>query len=317
MAKISMGIASSHGPSIQNPVEHWQTYAEKDARDTRFDYAALLKRAPPGLEKEIALSVQRDRHTAAQAALTRIAASINAAKPDVIVIVTNAHMVSSTAPKPVFSILRAASFGVSEFNGGTFEDSSRSQKVTNSVMPGHPGLANHLLRGLVENDFDVACIDKLPDGEVLDEAFGFCYKWLFPNLQIPVVPIYLSRDLPNQPTPSRCIDFGRQLGSLISSYEEGLKVAVIASGGLSHQIVDEETDRFVLDCLSERDWEKLRNLSIARLNAAPGTPETLNWLCVAAAMDPLKMDLINYLPCYRSLASTGHGVAFAEWHADD
>jgi 3-O-methylgallate 3,4-dioxygenase len=50
-----------------------------------------------------------------------------------------------------------------------------------------------------------------------------------------------------------------------------------------------------------------------RLNRAPGTPEILNWIAVAAAMAPETMTLVEYLPCYRSLAGTGHGVTFGYW----
>jgi 3-O-methylgallate 3,4-dioxygenase len=57
----------------------------------------------------------------------------------------------------------------------------------------------------------------------------------------------------------------------------------------------------------------LRNLPRAQLNRAPGTPEILNWIAVAAAMSPVKMTLVDYLPCYRSAAGTGHGVTFGYW----
>jgi len=30
-------------------------------------------------------------------------------------------------------------------------------------------------------------------------------------------------------------------------------------------------------------------------------------------MDPVGMALVDYVPCYRSLAGTGHGVTFGYW----
>jgi hypothetical protein len=65
--------------------------------------------------------------------------------------------------------------------------------------------------------------------------------------------------------------------------------------------------------LTEGDADVLRSLPRARLNRAPGTPEILNWVTVAAAMAPSRMQLVDYLPCYRSLAGTGHGVTFGYW----
>jgi 3-O-methylgallate 3,4-dioxygenase len=53
--------------------------------------------------------------------------------------------------------------------------------------------------------------------------------------------------------------------------------------------------------------------SRAQLNRSPGTPEILNWITVAAAMAPATMTLVDYLPCYRSLAGTGHGITFGFW----
>jgi hypothetical protein len=87
----------------------------------------------------------------------------------------------------------------------------------------------------------------------------------------------------------------------------------MASGGLSHQIVDEELDRIVADALVERNVDALCSLPRERLNRAPGTPEILNWITVAGAMDPAGMTLVDYVPCYRSPAGTGHGLTFGYW----
>ena len=46
-----------------------------------------------------------------------------------------------------------------------------------------------------------------------------------------------------------------------------------------------------------------------------GTSETKNWLVVAGmlAETNLNMELLDYVPCYRSEAGTGSGMAFAAW----
>lgn len=59
--------------------------------------------------------------------------------------------------------------------------------------------------------------------------------------------------------------------------------------------------------------EKELTLERDRLNRAPGTPEILKWVTVAGAMEREPMTLIDYVPCYRSLAGTGHGVTFGYW----
>ena len=69
----------------------------------------------------------------------------------------------------------------------------------------------------------------------------------------------------------------------------------------------------MIDALVAGDRDKLSTIPHAKLNGSPGTPEILNWVTVAAAMAPTKMVLVDYVPAYRSVASTGHGLTFGYW----
>src|SRR5262245_32461685 len=279
MSDIVIGLATSHGPSIQSPPESWAKLAEKDTRDPRFDYQALLAAAKPGLAAEIHIDVKRRRHAALQAALALLRRHVTEARLDVVVVISNAHVVRPTEPRPAFAILRAPEFASAESSAVTFETAAlAAQSSATSMMPGHPSLADHLISGLIELGFDIGCIDQLRDGVVIDEAFAFCYKWLLSGAVTPMVPLYLSRDLPGQATPGRCLDLGRALRKCIQSCPLPLRVGVVASGGLSHQIVDEELDRKVLALLENGRLDELRTVSRERLNRAPGTPEILNWI---------------------------------------
>jgi aromatic ring-opening dioxygenase catalytic subunit (LigB family) len=314
MSDIVIGLASSHGPSIQSPPETWAKLAEKDTRDPRLDYRALLAAARSGLEAEIGIEVQRRRHAALQTALRALGRRLSEASPDVVVVISNAHVVRHAEPRPAFAILRAPEFAAVESSAATFETAAlAAQSSATSMMPGHPALADHLISGLIELGFDIGCIDQLRDGAVIDEAFAFCYKWLLSGAVIPMVPLYLSRDLPGQATPGRCLDLGRALRKCIQSCPLQLRVGVVASGGLSHQVVDEELDRKVLALLETGRLDELRTVSRERLNRAPGTPEILNWIALGGAMAPVRMELLSYEPCYRSPAGTGHGAAVSQW----
>jgi 3-O-methylgallate 3,4-dioxygenase len=88
-------------------------------------------------------------------------------------------------------------------------------------------------------------------------------------------------------------------------------VGVLASGGLSHFVVDEELDRRVLKAMQEKDAAALGSLPPQRMRA--GTSETRNWIAVAGAAEHLDMELFDYVPCYRSPAGTGCAMAFAKW----
>ena len=318
MAKIVFAIGSSHGPMIQSPVEGWAQLGDGDTRDPRFDYQALVKDAKPGLEKEIASDVQRARHKAARDGMAMLTQRIADAKPDVVVMVSNAHRIRRSEPHPVFGIMRGESFPVLEraienYNPDARFTEGERKTVPTGATPGHPALATALLTGLIDDGFDVASIEQLPDGTVLDDAYSFAYEWLFAGRKIPLVPFLLSRDLPNQAKANRCYDLGIALRRCIEASTLDLRVGLVASGGLSHQVLDEELDRVVVDALVAGNAPKLRALPRERLNRGPGTPEILNWVAVAGAMAPETMTLVDYLPCYRSLAGTGHGVTFGYW----
>ncbi len=319
MAKIVLGIGASHGPSIQSPPERWAKLADGDTRDPRFDYQELLQRAKPGLDREITIDVQRKRHAATQTGLVQLQEVIAATDPDVCVVVSNIHRVRPEDHHPVFGIYTGEEFPVKRRADEPFDPDARFKPERREAAielvdrPAKADLGKHVLATLIDNEFDVACMDQLPSGAALDDAFSFAYKWLFADAVYPLLPVMISRDLPNQATPKRVYDFGRALGQAICAFPSDLKVVLIASGGLSHQIIDEELDQRVIRALETSDSKDLQALPRDRLNIGPGTPEILNWVAVSAAMDPIAMKLVDYIPCYRSLAGTGHGVTFGVW----
>jgi seryl-tRNA synthetase len=87
---------------------------------------------------------------------------------------------------------------------------------------------------------------------------------------------------------------------------------VVASGGLSHILIDEEIDRQTIDGLLHKDKQKLFSLPVEKLIF--GTSEIRNWVAVAGAVEHLDMKLVDYVPCYRSMAGTGCAMSFASWN---
>ena len=98
---------------------------------------------------------------------------------------------------------------------------------------------------------------------------------------------------------------------LVAGYPGDLRVGLLASGGLSHFVVEEEMDRAVIDALQRKDVEFLARLDPRRLKA--GSSEIRNWIVVAAAAVDLDLTWISYTPAYRTPALTGTGLAFARW----
>jgi 3-O-methylgallate 3,4-dioxygenase len=97
----------------------------------------------------------------------------------------------------------------------------------------------------------------------------------------------------------------------VASFPDDLKVGILASGGLSHFLVNEELDRKVINALEAKDFDTLRTLPARLLHT--GSSEIRNWITTAAAASNLKLDWISYVPAYRSRAMTGVGLCFAHW----
>ena len=88
-------------------------------------------------------------------------------------------------------------------------------------------------------------------------------------------------------------------------------MGVIASGGLSHFVVDEALDLQVLDAIRNKDSAALAALDPKLLQA--GSSEIRNWLVVGELARDLDLDWVEYQPGYRTPALTGTGLAFAAW----
>jgi len=90
-------------------------------------------------------------------------------------------------------------------------------------------------------------------------------------------------------------------------------VALIASGGLTHFVIDETVDQTFLDALRNRDFEPVYALGEAVFQ--DGTSEMKNWVPVAGAMARLGLTahVLDYVPCYRSAAGTGNAMGFVYW----
>jgi 3-O-methylgallate 3,4-dioxygenase len=178
--------------------------------------------------------------------------------------------------------------------------------------PVHAELALHIVDRLIDAEFDLAVADTLPEGQGEGHAFGFVHSRLLEGEALPVVPIFLNTYYPpNQPTPRRCHRLGQALRAAIRAFPADLRVGVLASGGLSHFTVNETLDAEVMRALRENDSQALTALPSELLNA--GNSEIRNWICMAGAVDHLRLQSIDYVPGYRTPAGTGTGLCFAVW----
>jgi hypothetical protein len=328
MAKIVLGVATPHAPQLRLPIEGWYALREKDETDRRIDYAGLLARAKPDMAEELSDERLHERYDAIQAGMRQIAEVVAQAQPDVLVVIgDDQHEQFHDELMPMFCVYRGESVQVARRGHGTRSGSglwsaAKLDEIQNavaerlSVWGDHvcePALAEQVIDSLRDDGFDIAASKQLNEKVGLGHAFTYIYEFVTPNGDIPMVPVMINTFFPpNQPTPKRCYALGQALRTAIEGWDSDKRVAVIASGGLSHTILDEGIDRMALDAVLEQDGEALAMLPRERLNL--GTSEIRNWIAAAGALEPLTPHLIgDYIPAYRSPAGTGCGVAFTYW----
>jgi 3-O-methylgallate 3,4-dioxygenase len=300
MAEIVLGLGTSHGPMLVTPPDQWGARVPADRQNPQHFY------------KGKAYTYDE---------LARVFAEV---KPDIAVIVGNDQMEMFTeAVIPAFSVYWGEAIEnrmppaeeLAKLGPGLAVAQEGRIPREGATYAGVPALGRHIIEGVMGDGFDVAALKELRPGRTaIPHAYGFVYRQLMKDRVVPSVPVALNTFYPpNQPTVNRCYDFGKSLVGAIRSWDSDLKVALIASGGLSHFVIDEEVDRVMLDCLEQRRIADLANLDENIFEA--GTSELKNWVPVAGAMADLGLDytLVDYVPCYRSEAGTGSGMGFVYW----
>jgi Catalytic LigB subunit of aromatic ring-opening dioxygenase len=329
MARIVYGFAASHTPMLTLEGKRWNERAADDMRNTQLNtsdgrfitYDQLVReRGAPYADvatEEHFLEVEAQ----SQQALDRIANEIEAVAPDAVLIVgDDQHELFSDANMPVISVYYGERivmhpFEITDTSPSWLSAVSKGYAMDNAhEFPGHPELALNLIQGLIERDVDVGASARVknPNEAGFGHAYGFLIERLFRKREIPVVPILLNTYYPpNQLTARRCHDIGRAMRAALEASPLNLKVAIAASGGLSHFIVDDDLDRKILAALEHNDVQTLRSIPQAALNS--GSSEIRNWIMASAMVEGLKMIWSQYYPARRTPAGTGTGIGFASW----
>lgn len=328
MAKLILGIGTSHTPMLNTKSDQWGNFLERDRKGRFLDhngdpasFEELLERAPqeaaPWIEPE---RLERSFHEA-QAHVARIRKTISDARLDCLIVVgddQNELYHSDNLP------------GILVYYGETIRNVPRHLAKPNPMpwfqdaragyyesegerdFPVHAPLARHLIASLVDDEFDIATSSHLPDGEGEGHAFAFVHKRLMDDFVTPIIPLALNTYYPpNQPTPHRCYRLGQAIARAVESFEGDLRVGILASGGLSHFAVDETLDRDLIQAMQDKDADALCGINRAKLNS--GSSEIRNWICAAGALEHLDLSWCEYIPGYRTAAGTGTGLCFAEW----
>jgi hypothetical protein len=182
-------------------------------------------------------------------------------------------------------------------------------KIPKTIVPGHPGLAAHILDQVVAAGHQPALSHKLK----ADHGFMTVYYELDPEMRLPMVPIIMNCTTPPLMTLRQSYDFGIALGEAIRSYDGLDRVALVGGGGLSHFVgeprvgdIDEQFDRWFLEQLESDDLTELLDMPNDELmEAGNGTGEVRAWVVVAGAMRGHRAKALAYEPIYEWINGMG------------
>jgi hypothetical protein len=330
MAEIVLGIGTSHGPLLSTPPELWDLRAGADRvnkqhayRGKTYDYESLLRERAPGFAKEIEMDSRRERYARCQKALDAVGKKFKDVAPDAFVIVGNDQReIFSEALTPAITVFRGAQIWNipdthPEVSPGLKIAEAGNCPPEGATYAGAQDLADYLIKTLVALDFDLTQATRLPTDSArlgIPHAYGFVYHRVLGDTPPPSVPIIFNVHYePNRPSIRRCLSLGHALRIALRSWNGHKRVALVASGGLTHFVIDEEFDRRVLSAMERGDEDALAKLPEEYFRV--GTAEIKNWLPVIAAMtaEGKRFHKIDYVPCYRSDAGTGNAMAFVYW----
>lgn len=256
--------------------------------------AALVSHAPLITGKpEVSRPEHRDRLYAGFHELHR---RLAAARPDVIVMFVNDHLQNFP-----YSNMPAFCVGLADAYDAPSAGGARLMRIEPRKIPGAPAWSMALLEAGLEGGFDFAYSYEIESWDELSVPLHF----LAPEGRTPIAPVYTNCGAPPLPTLRRCHRMGAFVGDFIRSRPGRERVALVASGGISHWVGTPETGRInpdfdqrVLDRVARGDVEPLLSLTWEDIEREGGNggQEIRNWVALMGAVPGWKGDVLAYAP---------------------
>jgi aromatic ring-opening dioxygenase catalytic subunit (LigB family) len=247
------------------------------------------------------------QRTRLAAAFDEIGRRYMACRPDLLVLVSPDHWVNF-----FISNLPAVCIGIGEEHDGPPEPFMK-KVFPHERLKGHAGFGRHLLDTALEGDFEPALSHRLK----LDH--GSCIPlWRIGfDVRTPIVPVIVNDLEAPMPSIRRCLAWGRLIRQAIESYREPLRIAVLATGGLSHSIgeatmgwIDQDFDQACISHFAAgADGPLAAFLTEALPRTGNGAHEIRDWVIAHAAAGSRGFELIDYFPSPETLV----GAGFASW----
>jgi protocatechuate 4,5-dioxygenase, beta chain len=207
-------------------------------------------------------------------------------KPDVAIVVYNDHGADFMFDKyPTFAIGVADRYPIADEGFGT-----------RPLPPvrGDAEFSMHLCESLIYDEFDFTVCQELRVEHGFLVPMNLCFEHRDGGWPVAAVPLQVNVIQHPLPTGQRCFKLGRALRRAVQSYEKDLKVVVMGTGGMSHQLqgkrfgyMNEAFDRMFLEQL-EKNPQRLAGLSHQELMEQAGAEavELIMWHVMRGALSP-------------------------------
>lgn len=234
---------------------------------------------------------------------------LDAVRPDVAVVIYNDHGLN-------FFLDQIPTFAIGAAREYSNADSGWGLKVLPPVR-GDLELSWHLIEALVAEEFDITMCQQMQ----VDHGFMVPMAVLWPQAQnwpVKAIPLAINTVQQPLPTPGRCYKLGKALGRAIRSYDEELKVVVVGTGGMSHQLqgeragfINKDFDEMFMEKLI-KDPESLTKYTISQLVELAGSEgvELIMWLAMRGALGPAVSTVHRHY--HIPVSNTGAGVLVLE-----
>jgi protocatechuate 4,5-dioxygenase, beta chain len=226
-------------------------------------------------------------------------------KPDVIIEVYNDHgSAFSLKYISTFSLGVAAEFKPADEGWGP-------RPVP--VVKGDPEFAWHLTESLILDEFDMTIINEME----VDHGLTVPLSLLFGEPQewpCPIIPLCVNVVTYPPPTGKRCFALGRAIRKAVAAYKKDLRVVILGTGGMSHQIhgercglINAEWDKSFLDRLTSdpQGLTKIPHLEYVRETGAEGI-EMVMWLVMRGALNDDVEEVYRFYHVPASNTAVGH-----------
>jgi aromatic ring-opening dioxygenase catalytic subunit (LigB family) len=251
-------------------------------------------------------AVATEDRVAIFSAFESLGRQLRAADPDTIIVISDDHLHNFFLNNfPAFCIGAADAYAT---------PAEHWLKIEKQVLRGDASLGAHLIGEAMRSGFDPSFSMEL----TLDHGVLAPLHLAGSTLQACVVPVIVNCVQPPLPSMQRALDWGRFLRKAVATYPASCRVAILATGGISHDVgtprmgaVNEQFDREFIRLLAGNDLAALVTHCEDNVNTAGnGAEEIRTWLMAHGAAGETGFEELYY----KAMPGWYTGIGLAKWY---